>query len=404
MNCSEFKKSLDNYALIDAEELADMECHAEKCDICRSELEFYKSIIQTAASIPVPEPPADLIDKVNARIDSEPRLNRTVNNIVWNVRNNVRRYATLAACLAVGLTVGLNSGVIKDNLTGSGDDGIISERSVSATQTPNKNSDSADTETDNISSIDEPSPTEYDPQTTQNAEPTKKPITEAASVSAEKKLTPQVKKTEAPKPTYKTVVKAPSVSLPVKTAAPTVSVAIAPPTEKTETVIKTPAPEVNNITEAPAINSRETVAAPEETPAETEKSISKYTIARANYYIPEAETAKADTVTEEPSPEEYEIKKAGYQIAQGDYSGNVKEAEGVSSASISDKIVVSKADADAVANVISSLGIPSNNGFYTTVSATFYELLARLDAEGISYSYSLQYSSGDKVVFKLVMR
>ncbi|MGN1116854.1 MAG: hypothetical protein ACI4TH_09810, partial [Candidatus Ornithomonoglobus sp.] len=111
-----------------------------------------------------------------------------------------------------------------------------------------------------------------------------------------------------------------------------------------------------------------------------------------------------EAATDEPSAEEYEIKKAGYQIAQGDYSGNVKEIGGVSSVSISDKIIVNAADADAVAGVINSLGIPSTNGFYTTVSATFYELLARLDAEGLEYSYSLQYSSGDKVVFKLVMR
>ncbi|MGM9936807.1 MAG: anti-sigma factor family protein [Candidatus Ornithomonoglobus sp.] len=398
MNCSEFRKSLDNYELLDDRGLADMECHAQMCDMCRSELEFYKSIIQTTASIPIPDPPADLIDKVNARIDNEPRLAGTVNNIVWSVRTNARRYATLAACLAVGLAVSLNIGVIKDSLSGGGDDGVISEHNVSATQVPDPvKSDAADGETEKTISAAEQAQSESSSQKQQDNVSDAKQTMEAVSVSAEKKLVPQIKETEEPK-AISDVSKAPSVSLPIKTNSPDVTEVATSSVITAETVIKTPVPETDSATEAPVISSR-TAA-----PAATEKSIGKYTIARANYYIPEEETAEAETVTEEPSAEEYEIKKAGYQIAQGDYSGNVKEAGGVSSVSISDKIIVNAADADAVAGVISSLGIPSTNGFYTTVSATFYELLSRLDAEGIEYSYSLQYSSGDKVVFKLVMR
>ncbi|MGN0164466.1 MAG: hypothetical protein ACI4EA_12960 [Candidatus Ornithomonoglobus sp.] len=394
MNCSEFRKALDNYELLDDRELADMECHAQLCNECRSELEFYKSIIQTAASIPMPDPPADLIDKVNARIDNESKLGRTVNNIIWGVRNNARRYATLAACLVVGLAVGLNSGVIKDSLSDGSDDGVISEHNVSATQAPDTvKPEAADAETDETVSTDEPEQKEVSGQKGQQ-------ISEAVSASDEKKPVLQIKEAAEPKITAEAVVKAPSVSLPVKTNPPAAT-ENALSERAAETAAKIREAEEDDTSEA-AVSSAPSKAA--DTPAATEKTIGKYTIARANYYIPDDETAMAEATTEEPSAEEYEIKKAGYQIAQGDYSGNVKEAGGVSSVSISDKIIVSAADADAVAGVISGLGIPSTNGFYTTVSATFYELLSRLDAAGIEYSYSLQYSSGDKVVFKLVMR
>lgn len=392
MNCLEFRKSLDSYELLDDRAITDMECHAQMCDSCRSELEFYKSIIQTTASIPMPAPPPDLIDKVNARIDSEPGLNRTVNNIVWSVRNNARRYAALAACLIVGLAVGLNRGVIEDSLSGRDDNDVISEHTVSQTQAPaSESSDTAEKETEAVVNTDEPE------QKEQVSESNERQTRETVSVSDKKTTESRIKETAAPEITTEAVVRASSVSLPVKPNSPVGTSESVLSGRTAEPEAKAPAATENTVTEAP-----ETITSAA-TPEATERAIGKYTIARANYYIPEDDTAMAETATEEPSAEEYEIKKAGYQIAQGNYNGNVKEVGGVSSVSISDKIIVSAADADAVAGIISILGIPSTNGFYTTVSSTFYELLSRLDAEGIEYSYSLQYSTGDKVVFKLVM-
>ncbi len=396
MNCPEFRESLDNYELLDDRELADFECHAQLCDACRRELEFYKSIIQTTASLPIPDPPVDLVDRVNARIDNESKLNRMISGIAWSVRNNAYRYAAVAACLVVGLAVGLNSGMIKDGLSGGGDDGVIRERTVSETQHPvSAQPDTADEETAEADNETEP-----EPEQEKDFNPPNR-VKDDVSVSAEKTLAAQVKPTAAPESAAE---KKPLNSLPVKTGSPTEKTDVPSLKETAQTTTDAPAAVQSIATEAPVINTPAATATVEAAPAATEESIGKYTIARANYYIPKDETAAAEEVTEEPSAEEYEIKKAGYQIAQGDYTGNVKEAGGVSSVSISDKIVVNASDADAVAGEISNFGIPSTNGFYTTVTSTFYELLSKLDAEGIEYSYSLQYSSGDKVVFKLVMR
>ena len=60
MDCSEFFRMLDNYSSLSGTQLAELEAHAAECDKCRNELEFFKHITKTAASLKAPSPPSDL--------------------------------------------------------------------------------------------------------------------------------------------------------------------------------------------------------------------------------------------------------------------------------------------------------------------------------------------------------
>ncbi|MEE0410962.1 MAG: hypothetical protein UD759_09285, partial [Clostridia bacterium] len=123
MICSEFFALLDNYESITDEQRAEMEKHTAECETCRKELEFFKSVMCNLASIPTPEAPKTLIDKVNAKLDAE-------KPVVVGFKWNFRVLSTVAACLAIGLAVGINNGYIKDAITGNGTDGIINETVV----------------------------------------------------------------------------------------------------------------------------------------------------------------------------------------------------------------------------------------------------------------------------------
>ena len=73
MDCKQFREYLDNYASLTAGERAQMTEHAKECEGCRAELEFMTSVIETVNSLPRITPPADFMDKLNARISAEER-------------------------------------------------------------------------------------------------------------------------------------------------------------------------------------------------------------------------------------------------------------------------------------------------------------------------------------------
>lgn len=123
MICSEFFELLDSYESITDEQKLEMEKHIAECETCRKEFEFFKSVISNLASIPSPEAPKTLIDKVNAKLDAE-------KTVVVGFRWNFRVLSTVAACLAIGLAVGINNGYIKDAITDNGTDGVISQTVV----------------------------------------------------------------------------------------------------------------------------------------------------------------------------------------------------------------------------------------------------------------------------------
>ena len=127
MICSEFFELLDSYESITDEQRVEMEKHTAECETCRKELEFFKSVISNLASIPSPEAPKTLIDRVNAKLDAE-------KTVAIGFRWDFRVLSTVAACLAIGLAVGINNGYIKDVITDNGTDGVISQTVVEKPQ------------------------------------------------------------------------------------------------------------------------------------------------------------------------------------------------------------------------------------------------------------------------------
>lgn len=362
MNCSGFRELLDNYEGLDEIQLNELEKHTEQCAECRRELEFFKSIIQTTASIPMVDPPKDLLDRINERIDSESASAHTVSRIVYGIRDNARRYASIAACLMVGLAVGVNSEYIKDRLTDNKDGGVIST-TVHDTKE---------------SSTDEPGtavPAETEASDEVRSETTKKPAKKKKPVSSFK---PKVN------------------AIPAKTAAPS--------RQNTPTVIPKPAVEAK-ATEAaiPAVTEAAASATEQATPNVTVRSLGNYKIVQS-YTLPQEETAAAETEapTEITDVESYALRTESYQIATSNYSTQVNSVS--PEQTISDKIIIGAADAETVSGFMSRLGITYNNGYYMTSMNKFYELLMLMDEAGIAHDYVQQYSTDAKITFKLILR
>lgn len=182
MICSEFGELLDSYESLSDEQRSAMEKHTSECETCRSEYEFFKSIISISASIPSPKAPDTLIDKVNAKLDAEPAAPA-------KFRLNLRVLSSVAACLAIGVAVGVNNGYIKKNIGPVDTDGVISENVVS-TQQPKTDNEPTATETK----------TADVPKESVKSEP--KTAAENA-VKTEKKADNAQKTAETPKPTVK---------------------------------------------------------------------------------------------------------------------------------------------------------------------------------------------------------
>lgn len=127
MICGEFCELLDNYESLSEKDRTEMENHASKCETCRSEYEFFKSIISISSSIPSPKAPDTLIDKVNAKLDAEAAASKRFGL-------NLRIISGVAACLAIGLAVGVNNGYIKEHIENTDTDGVISEKVVSTAE------------------------------------------------------------------------------------------------------------------------------------------------------------------------------------------------------------------------------------------------------------------------------
>lgn len=145
MICSDFNKLLDSYETLNENQLENLNSHAAECENCRNELNFFKSIIETSASIPNPVPPKSLIDEVNKRLDASSNIG-TIREEKPRFWSNMQGFATIAACLAVGLTVGLNAGYIKNSLKDNSESGVIKEVVTddnAGTDVPQKSEDNA---------------------------------------------------------------------------------------------------------------------------------------------------------------------------------------------------------------------------------------------------------------------
>ena len=388
MDHMEFGHMLDNYENLSESDKQLMEAHAKTCESCRKELDFYRSIIQTVTALPVIEPPSDLLDKVNSRIDSMPkstvRFDRAVNNFrVYRVQ-----YAAAAACLAVGLIVGLNSGVIRDKLDPAAPDGVISETTRVSDKESKKLGDY-----ELADEIGEKEPERKANEVVADVETPRPRQTVAPTDKPSSGLSVTVPRTQtAPQKTPAATARPASVPAVAHNTAPSAVRNTAPATAPRVTQAVS-APVQASITEQPAAPVvTEAAAVPTE-----QSSKSRYTIARGNYYIPETAQANVE-VTEEPSAIDTEIASEGYQIAMGSYEISEDEKRALSQ----NKLIVNESDIAKIIECMNSSWIKGADSGYTATRAAFANFLSKLDAEGIYYNYIQLSEPGDEVYFVLL--
>jgi hypothetical protein len=375
MDCSQFRKYLDNYENLDDLQLKFLHEHAEVCEDCRSELDFFNSVINTVASVPVPEMPADFIEQVNKRIDAEPAKK----GFIYNFSIASKKYAAVAACIAIGLVVGLNRTDIEDKLNGTDDSGVIKSEVATAI------------------------PTELPVVPTEKA--TQTPAAEeGVSVETEKVTVPTVKPTA--KPTVKPMQKPVSKPEAKATVKPTVKPVVKTELEQTEkttanVVVPTvPVQEPEKKTSEAKVQETNTDK-PVSVVATAENVEKNYTIEREEYYVPENEDVTV-AVTAEPDVSSYSLATAEPETK---YSYREQPTvTPVASTAIADYLLVSAEDIDAVVSILNDLGIARAHGLYMTQTNNFYELLARLGDRNISYDYSVKYTTGDKISFKILLK
>ncbi len=135
MNCNKFKEYLDNYENLTEAEKSEMISHTLECADCKSEFDFFMSVVETVKSLPKIEPPSDFMDKLNARISAEERENnRLSRRILNNVRRNYRQYAAAAACFALVAVIVSNGKLFTDSMN-RGDDAVTDNSVLPITDT-----------------------------------------------------------------------------------------------------------------------------------------------------------------------------------------------------------------------------------------------------------------------------
>lgn len=385
MDCQKFAAMLDSYADLSDEQVKELEEHAMNCEQCRAELDFYRSVMNTAASLPMIEPPEDLLSRINDEIDKQNThvRNRVFNSIVLNIRTNIRHYATAAACLLVGVVVGLNGRMISDLLSGKDSDGVISEKvsKVEETSAPDGYVPEAEAvpEENPVSSAQ---PSENTAAATEND---KEKTTSASKQSGSQSVKKAERANSSAVPSWS---QQPASSASSEWSAPVVTVR---PTQQPAAA-----------TEA-AVPSQE--AKPESAGSKDYNNTDKYVMTQ-EYHMPDeyayaGETQEpGDEVTEQPGVESYSIAGAD---TQSEYSYN-DEAEPAPAAArvVPDQLIIEAGSVDEVVSIMNALSIENTGVAYVASTGTFYTLLEKLEAAGINYSYA-QNSESDKVSFKIIL-
>lgn len=372
MDCLDFFDLLDKYESLTEKEISDLDNHAAECEICQYEYEFFKSIIKTSAALPCPEPPKDLIAKVNEQLDKTPVVTSKANIFINNIKRNAYKYATAAACLAVGLVVGLNNSTIKENLENKKTDGVIST-TTTVTDTASKKP------------VEKPSeiavPVEEATTAPVPTENKKDRKSEHSVVTTKRENTAKPTATQKP--------------LAVNTAAP----ATAKPTQTQESIV-TPIPEV--------VKEEKTIAT--ETPVQATVSPNNsgkkntYTIARGVYHIPATEITEATEapVNETEEMQEYALASDSCQIAIGYYDVPENDKKKNTAQDFTEQLIVNVKDVGTITRYMSTLGAMNHGKGYQMSLSNFYELLMILDEDEISYRYSSGVHTGDTIVFSIV--
>ena len=141
MTCEKFAGMLDNYETLTDEEKALMDEHAQKCEACRRELDFMRSVINAVKTLPEIKVPDDFLDNLNRRIDAE---EITVNRrgIADYLRYGWKKYSAVAACLVLAAVIGANYNTLIDRMN-KDDDGVISTVTAVSSPVPGDDSDNA---------------------------------------------------------------------------------------------------------------------------------------------------------------------------------------------------------------------------------------------------------------------
>lgn len=376
MKCSEFAQLLDNYANLDQKQLDELEQHAAECDKCREELEFFRMITETTASLASPIPPSDLIDKINDRIDNEPKQ-RIFVSVMENIRVNLRHYAMVAACLVVGVIVGLNSKMMNERISGTDNDGIIkSEIHTSENGTDQVSENGTGSVSGPVLTPQLPEPTastDKDHSNTNTVIPeTDNSVNKGRSVAESSAPVPARNESSG----Y-------SYNVPQRAALATAQPETQQQSAANDVQYTQPATNADNITAASATT--ETVP---------EQSNDVYTVERDGYHLPEEtqETVSEGTVNEVESyslAQNENTEEYGYSVQNSDVSP--------------DQLAVSYDDADRVISILSEFSIENNGEACIASSADFDVFLSELDAEGIEYNYIPRGGAGDTVVFRIAL-
>lgn len=406
MDCSEFFRMLDNYSSLSGTQLAELEAHAAECDKCRNELEFFKHITKTAASLKAPSPPSDLADRINAEIDRLPKPG-FIRSAANSVKRNIRQYATVAACLVLGIVVGINGKMMNERISGSDNDGLISStvsetRGGSAANDPDTTAipSSADGTAPAAATVGTPAPEAVVP-------PAIQPGMERVSESPSRPAADAARSNSVPNDP-------PSLGsdTPEADAAPSqgnaqsgTSGRIIAPANAFGSVSETIDAQTSEVQEDPSkaeINPIAPQSDTETTPVEAAETAENndvsgtesYTIAHESYHLPDENTAALPTQNNEG-----ETEVENYALsddARTEYGYKAVDTE-------PGRLAVYSEDSDKFLEIMSEFSVESSSEGNKMESGEFYSFLSSLDAAGINYSYIERGTSGDHVMFIVVL-
>lgn len=399
MNCDKFNECLDSYENLSDETKLEMEKHTQECENCKSELEFMRSIISTAKSLPDINVPVDFMEKLNVRIDEEEKKKaRITRRVMRNVRRNWKQYTAAAACFALVAVVTSNSNMFVNKMNGN-DDGVIQEETVVTDSDGNTSSTSTTTPVVSQDNTGESQPTVFE-ETVENTIPENKPSKSTTPLATAKPKT----STSTNSNSMRNSVVANSGK---STSSPIVS----------SEVQNSVAPSVSS---TPVKSDESAVSAEVKTETnENTSDVQTYSqddgIAVANIdvqsderpvYDESDDNANNSRAVKSDVEDGYKLAKGSRsQIAYGRYYKLDKDGNPIEEPEENKpigSIVISSKDADEALSVIRQYSYDEDGEFYTTSSDRLTSMLSVLTGQGIGYSnYTPAYEG--EVTFKLVI-
>ena len=397
MNCDKFNECLDNYENLSDETKHKMDKHALECANCKSELEFMRSIISTAKSLPDINVPVDFMEKLNVRIDEEEKKKaRITRRVMRNVRRNWKQYTAAAACFALVAVVTANSNMFVDKMNGN-DDGVIQEETVV-------------TDSDGNTAVSTTAPTVVDQDNTEENQPTvfeetvENTIPENKTVKSTSSLTTAKPQTSTSTNSVKSGVVANNSR---STSAPSVNSTVQNNTETSVTTepVKTDESQntVSQKTTAEVNDNSNDIQAYSQDDGTAIASIDVQSDDHP-VYDGTADNINNSRTVKSSVEDDYSL-AGGAQIAYGRYYKLDKDGNPIEEPEENKpigSIVISAKDADEALSVIRQYSYDEDGEFYTTSSDRLTSMLSVLSVQGIGYSnYTPAYEG--EVTFKLVI-